>query len=141
MSQWASYSRSKYRYEKFNSFTKNLVSWFDYGMSFADGPITWRLPLAFQIAFAITVMILLIDLPESPRFLVKSNRHEEATHVLCRFFDEPESSELVIRERQSILDAIEIDAGEGISWMSLLKNDSVKTRRRTLLAFAVMVRI
>lgn len=86
-------------------------------------------------------MILLIDLPESPRFLVKSNRHDEATQVLCRFFDEPESSESVMRERQSILDALEIDAGEDISWMSLLKNDTVKTRRRTLLAFAVMVRI
>lgn len=43
-------------------------------------------------------------------------------------------------ERQSIIDAIEIDTAEGISWTSLLRNDSVKTRRRTLLAFAVMVR-
>jgi Sugar (and other) transporter len=123
------------------SFTNHHVSWFDYGMSFAKGSITWRLPIAFQIIFAVIVMILIIDLPESPRFLVASNRHEEATQVLCRLFDEPESSESVTRERQSILDAIEIDAGEGVSWMSLLKNDSVKTRRRTLLAFAVMVRI
>ena len=86
-------------------------------------------------------MVLLLDLPESPRFLVKRNRHEDATQVLCRFFDEPESSESVMTERQSILDAIAIDAGEGVTWMSLLKNDNVKTRRRTLLAFAVMVRL
>lgn len=110
-------------------------------MSFADGSISWRLPIAFQIVFAATVMILLLDLPESPRFLAKRNRHEEATQVLCRFFDEPETSESVISERQSIMDAIAIDAGEGVSWMSLLKNDNVKTRRRTLLAFAVMVRL
>ncbi|MCJ1297571.1 hypothetical protein MMC08_000358 [Hypocenomyce scalaris] len=112
--------------------------WFDYGMSFADGSISWRLPIAFQIVFAAIVMVLLLDLPESPRFLVKRNRHEDATQVLCRFFDEPESSESVMTERQSILDAIAIDAGEGVTWMSLLKNDNVKTRRRTLLAFAVM---
>lgn len=110
-------------------------------MSFAEGSISWRLPIAFQILFAVTVMVLIIDLPESPRFLIKSNRHEEATQVLCRLFDEPETSELVISERQSIIHAIEIDEGEGTTWLSLLKDDSVKTRRRTLLAFAVMVRI
>lgn len=110
-------------------------------MSFVKGSISWRLPIAFQILFAATVMLLLLDLPESPRYLMKCNRHEEATQVLCRFFDEPESGESVISEKQSILDAIAIDEAESTSWMSMFKNDDVKTRRRTLLAFAVMVRL
>lgn len=34
--------------------------WFDYGMSFAPGSISWRLPIAFQVLFTIIVMILLV---------------------------------------------------------------------------------
>lgn len=110
-------------------------------MSFASGSISWRLPIAFQIVFAAIVMVLLIDLPESPRFLVKRNRHEDAKAVLCRFFDEPETSESVRSEMQSILSALAMDENNGSSWISLFKKDDIKTRRRVLLAFAVMVRI
>ena len=34
--------------------------WFDYGMSFFDKSINWRLPVAFQVVFIITVTILLV---------------------------------------------------------------------------------
>jgi len=33
-----------------------LSYFFDFGMSFAPGPISWRLPLALQIVFAIVVV-------------------------------------------------------------------------------------
>ncbi len=34
--------------------------WFDYGMSFFDKSINWRLPVAFQVVFIIIVAILLV---------------------------------------------------------------------------------
>lgn len=30
-----------------------IAYWFDYGMSFKEGGIAWRLPIAFQMVFAI----------------------------------------------------------------------------------------
>ena len=41
--------------------------WLDFGMSYAGGAIAWRLPIAVQLVFAITVIVLLFGLPESPR--------------------------------------------------------------------------
>ena len=38
-------------------------------MSYAGGQIAWRLPISVQLIFAITVIILLFGLPESPRFV------------------------------------------------------------------------
>lgn len=32
--------------------------WFDYGMSYVDGPVNWRLPIACQMLFAIVVIVL-----------------------------------------------------------------------------------
>lgn len=32
--------------------------WFDYGMSYVDGPVSWRLPVACQMVFAIFVIFL-----------------------------------------------------------------------------------
>ena len=44
-------------------------------MSYAGGAIAWRLPIAVQLIFAITVIILLFGLPESPRHVVLAGWH------------------------------------------------------------------
>ena len=44
-----------------------LSYWLDFGMSYAEGAVAWRFPIAFQLVFAIIVTILLFGLPESPR--------------------------------------------------------------------------
>lgn len=44
-----------------------LSYWLDFGMSFTDGSVSWRFPIAFQLVFAIVVTILIFGLPESPR--------------------------------------------------------------------------
>lgn len=35
-----------------------IAYWFDSGMSYVDGSINWRLPIACQIIFAILVILL-----------------------------------------------------------------------------------
>lgn len=120
---------------------RDIDSWFDYALHFVGGAIAWRLPLAFQILFAIFVCILIINLPESPRWLVKSNRREDAVEVLCRVFDEAEDSQFVQEQMHAINTALELESFETkSSWLSIFRDDTVKTRRRVLLAYAVMVR-
>lgn len=41
--------------------------WIDFGMSFAPGEVAWRFPIAFQIFFALLILVFILDLPESPR--------------------------------------------------------------------------
>lgn len=35
-----------------------VAYWFDYGMSFVEGPVNWRLPIACQLIFALMVVLM-----------------------------------------------------------------------------------
>lgn len=45
-----------------------VVNWINYGLSFRQGAITWRLPIALQFVFIIMLFIMIPCLPESPRY-------------------------------------------------------------------------
>ncbi|CAI4220212.1 unnamed protein product [Parascedosporium putredinis] len=112
-----------------------IAYWFDFGMSFVGGPIAWRLPIAFQMVFALVVIALVFALPESPRWLFAHGRQEEAIDVLCRVYDLEPTDEYISEERDAILVAIQ-DESETIknSPLSIFKNDKFRTRYRVLLA-------
>lgn len=40
-----------------------IAYWFDYGMSYVDGPVNWRLPIACQMVFAIFVVGMVFGCP------------------------------------------------------------------------------
>lgn len=44
-----------------------LVNWINYGLSFVDGSVAWRFPLAFQFVFIFVLFATVPWLPESPR--------------------------------------------------------------------------
>ncbi|OJJ60628.1 hypothetical protein ASPSYDRAFT_56159 [Aspergillus sydowii CBS 593.65] len=112
--------------------------WFDYGMSFAPGSISWRLPIAFQVLFTIIVTILLVGLPESPRWLCRRGLNDEAVRVLCDFYDRPKNDPKVVNDAEGIFRAIELDSLRGeYRWSQLLKKDEIQTGRRVLLAYGL----
>ncbi|KAL4810027.1 hypothetical protein BDV18DRAFT_150427 [Aspergillus unguis] len=112
--------------------------WFDYGMSFAPGSVSWRLPVAFQLVFIAVVTILVAGLPESPRWLCRNGLGEEAVRVLCDFYDRPENDPKVVTDAEGIFRAIELDNLRGeYRWSQLLKKDEIQTGRRVLLAYGL----
>ena len=113
--------------------------WFDFGMSFIGGPIAWRLPIAFQIVFAIGVIILVFALPESPRWLFNHGQEEEAMAVLCAVYDKDPTDAYIVEERTAILRAMEMEnsADENASFWTMFKKDDVRTRYRVLLAWGM----
>ncbi|PPJ56926.1 hypothetical protein CBER1_02242 [Cercospora berteroae] len=58
-----------------------IAYWMDYGTSFSSTSFQWRFPLSFQAVFAIFLVLQVIGLPESPRWLVQHDRYEEAAEV------------------------------------------------------------
>lgn len=67
-----------------------LSYWLDFGFSFLDpATIAWRFPIAFQMLFALTILLFIFDLPESPRWLILKGREDEALSVLSALSDLP----------------------------------------------------
>ena len=70
-----------------NIFGVVVAYWLEYGVAFADGgdsAFRWRFPIAFQIIPLILLVIVCWTFPESPRWLVKIDREDEARYVLQR---------------------------------------------------------
>ncbi|TIA47357.1 putative Myo-inositol transporter 1 [Aureobasidium pullulans] len=115
-----------------------IAYFFDYGIAYAGGPIAWRLPIACQIIFAIVVIVMVFGVPESPRYLYKEGRNEEALQVLCDVYDGTPEDEKIAREQKGILDALAMERAHGeYKWSQIFKQDEVQTGRRVLLAYGM----
>jgi sugar porter (SP) family MFS transporter len=117
-----------------------IAYWLDYGLSFAFGPVQWRLPISFQAFFAICLVLQMLPLPETPRYLMEQGRTSEATRVLARLAgpDVSEDSEEVVFQRNQIESALELEsAGGPFRAAELLTGGRVQNLRRLALCCAV----
>lgn len=101
-----------------------------------NSPWAWRIPSALQAAIPFLQFLGVYWVPESPRWLIANNRHEEARNVLAKWHAAgAESSPLVAYEMTEIQKAINTERMEGskASWLTLFKTSP--NRRRVLIAF------
>lgn len=81
---------------------------------------------------------MVFGVPESPRYLYKENKNDEALRVLCEVYDRPPDDEKIVREQKDILDALALERAHGeYRWSQLFKRDDVQTGRRVLLAYGM----
>ncbi|KAK4120147.1 general substrate transporter [Parathielavia appendiculata] len=70
-----------------NIFGVVVAYWLEFGLSFIDGgssAFRWRFPIAFQIIPLLMLLAAVWFFPESPRWLAKVDRDDEALFVLQR---------------------------------------------------------
>ncbi|KAJ6084586.1 MFS sugar transporter [Penicillium sp. IBT 16267x] len=85
-----------------------LCNWIDFGLSKVDGSLQWRIPLVVSFFFSLIVLIAVFLLPESPRWLVRVGRIEEATHSLAAYKGTSPEDESVRIEIAGIETSLEI---------------------------------
>ncbi|PVH93193.1 general substrate transporter, partial [Periconia macrospinosa] len=115
-----------------------LSYWFVFGMGFVtNSSATWRVPIAVQISFAVVAFVLLIFLPESPRWLILTGREDEALRVLSALNDKDIEGPEIRDEFLQIKDGILIMTQGSTS--SLRSNKEKRNAHRVILAYFVQV--
>ena len=106
----------------------------DLGLYFAAGSVSWRFPLAVPILFALIVLAALPFVPDSPRWLVKKGRIDEARAVLTVLEDADTDSAIIAEDINKMQTSLSISATGKGDFRALLQNGQSRLLNRTLLA-------
>jgi MFS family permease len=109
-----------------------LSNWVGFGFYHID---QWRAPFAFQCLPSILLLLIIIKLPESPRWLIMKDRTDEAALILQKLHTPAEAQVEVSQIRHQIA----IDRGLESSYWSLLSKPSY--RKRTFMTLFLTVGI
>lgn len=99
-----------------------LCNWIDFGLSKTSGSIQWRVPLAISFVWELMIMGSVFFLPESPRWLTRVGRIEEATSSLARYKGLSEDDETIRMEVAGIESSLEISA-QSVSFKDMFSRD------------------
>jgi MFS family permease len=109
----------------------------NYALGVRSGPIQWRFPLGFQLLFPCVIAVALLFVPDSPRWLMLKDRHDEALVVIARLAGRNATTEDldVVTEFRSIQATIQQERNETVSTIDMLKcRDKTQNLRRILLS-------
>jgi MFS family permease len=110
-----------------------IAYWIDYGCTYGPDDFTWRFPIAFQCVFAVIVLIMMTQLPESPRWLLNHHHEDEAATVLAGLNGVPRDDPEVQVQMQVIRDAVAASGGGKVPTKELFTNGKPQHFRRMLL--------
>lgn len=113
-----------------------LASWITLACSYTTTQAQWILPIALQVIFAGFLLVTVPFLVESPRWIANHRSLDEATKVIARLQDLPETHEAVLQVRNEIAEALEAEANA--SWRTLLGNNNEQNFRRLCLGFGAL---
>jgi MFS family permease len=115
-----------------------LSYWSVFGFAYVNNTdAAWRVPIALQITFALPAIVMLLFLPDSPRWLILTGREQEALTVIAALNDDDPDGFEVKDEFLQIKDAILVMAQSTTS--KLFSNQDRRGFHRVVLAFFVQV--
>ncbi|MCJ1303517.1 hypothetical protein MMC08_006327 [Hypocenomyce scalaris] len=125
----------------FGSFGNLLSTWINYGLHSYKGRFAFLFPLLFQLVFVVVTGSLILFLPESPRWLVKKGRHEQALAVMERLngAGATYTQEELLLELQAIRQVDEMEQEAGGHLGGFFTNGPTQNFKRIALGTTVMI--
>jgi len=107
-----------------------------YGTHSIAGPMSWRIPIWLQMIFAGIVLVFSPFLPESPRWLMAHDRHEDALKVLEFYHGEGDRNNAFVQlEYQEMMEDISTTGSDKRWWDYRELFNSREVRYRTFIVF------
>jgi len=114
-----------------------IAAWTTYGTFRIQNTWSWRIPSVLQAAPASIMLLSIWFVPESPRWLVSRDRHDEALAVLAKYHANGDlNDDMVQYEFTEIKETIELEAKLGKTNISELWATRGNRRRMLICIFA-----
>lgn len=118
------------------AFGTMIAYWIDYGASYSSmDNFTWRFPIAFQIVFGLILVTGAYFLPESPRWLLSKDRHDEGLRVIAALRGTDVDAEETRMEKAIVMDSIMASGhnSKPVPFRALLTGGKTQHFRRMML--------
>lgn len=122
-----------------------IAYWLDFGLSFVDSSVSWRFPTAFQIMFAIILIVGVIYLPESPHWLLAHSEEnpayeQEALRICAALNGVGIADPATVAQKNLIMDGINARRRANVqSSMELLARGKKQHLRRALVGASTQI--
>lgn len=115
-----------------------IAYWLDFGTNYSSSSFQWRLPLAFQAIFAILLVLQIVGLPETPRWLVQHDRYDEARQVVAALEDADLANEKVNQTIEDINAVLHEEQRDGpFRFKELFTFGKTQNFRRLLITISI----
>lgn len=111
-----------------------IAAWTSFGISHATGSVTWRFPLALSSLWSLIILCTTPHMPESPRWLIRKGKVEEARQTLAALNGTEVDDAGVIDDIAEIEDSLALVGQAGFA--DLFCNGELRLFHRTCLAAA-----
>ncbi|KAF2624979.1 general substrate transporter [Macroventuria anomochaeta] len=117
-----------------------IAYWMDYGTNVSSNSFKWRFPLSFQAVFAVFLILQIIDLPETPRWLVVHDRYAEAKEATAALegkpLDDPTDNATIL----DIKSGLDEEHNDGLfRFMELFSWGGTQNVRRLLIVISIQL--
>ncbi|KAF2095312.1 general substrate transporter [Rhizodiscina lignyota] len=112
-----------------------VAAWVTFGTINISNNFAWRIPSILQAFPALIQIVFVWIVPESPRFLIANDRHDQALSTLKKYHGNGEATDFVTAEFIEIQEtlALEKEFASRMSWIDLLKTPG--NRKRSLICY------
>ncbi|KAK0731807.1 sugar transporter [Lasiosphaeris hirsuta] len=117
-----------------------IVAWISFGTNFVDNEWSWRIPAILQAIPSVIQLAFIYWVPESPRYLMAKDRHEEALAILAKYHANGNADHPTVQfEYREIKETIrlEMESKSNSSYLDFFRTKGNRYRLWVLLSLGI----
>jgi len=112
-----------------------------YGLQYVENDWSWRALTFFQIIFAVTQLVFVWFLPESPRWFIAKDRNDEALKMLAKWHANGNENNLTVQfEYREIRETLRLEkeVAQSTSYMDFFRTKGNRWRLSIIVSIAII---